>query len=121
MDPGSAAASSWSVTPPQLAWTHSLMTADGYDADIEVNDSPYWYTVSFCYSVMPEDQGSLDGMGADGCSVGPSSGGGFGGSPTPSSQDAPTWVVWIWECAGTDMSTCQAYGVSQGWILPGNF
>jgi hypothetical protein len=88
---------------------------------VELNSSPYWQDLTFCYSVMPEDDGSLDGMGGDGCSVGPSSGGSFGGSPTPPSETPPTVVVWVWTCTGTDLATCQAYGASQGWILPGNF
>jgi hypothetical protein len=70
---------------------------------------------------MPTDQGVLDGIGSDSCHVGPNSGGSSGGSSVPSTEDAPTWVIWIWECAGTDMSACQAYGVSQGWILQGDF
>jgi hypothetical protein len=109
------------VTPVQLPWTTSQTTSEAYLAAVELNSSPYWSGLTFCHSVMPEDDGSLDGMGGDGCSVGPSSGGSFGGSPTPSSETAPTVVVWVWTCAGTDLAACQAYGASQGWILPGNF
>jgi hypothetical protein len=119
--PGSATTTSWVVTPVQLPWTTSQPTSEGYLAAVELNSSPYWWDLTFCYSVMPEDDGSLDGMGSDGCSVGPSSGGSFGGSPTPPSETEPTIVVWVWMCAGTDMAACQAYGASQGWILPGNF
>jgi len=119
--PGSATTRSWAVTPVQLPWTSSETTSEGYLAAVELNSSPYWQDLTFCYSVMPEDDGSLDGMGGDGCSVGPSSGGSFGGSPTPPSETPPTVVVWVWTCTGTDLATCQAYGASQGWILPGNF
>jgi len=119
--PGSATTTSWVVTPVQLPWTTSQTTSEGYLAAVELNSSPYWSGLTFCYSVMPEDDGSLDGMGSDGCSVGPSSGGSFGGSPTPPSETEPTIVVWVWTCAGTDLAACQAYGASQGWILPGNF
>jgi hypothetical protein len=114
---------SWSVLGSNLPWSTSLTTRAAYEGSVETDTSAYWSTLTFCYSIMPTDNGALDGLGADGCSVGPGSGDTFTATAVSASQDAPTWTLWIWTCTGTSgasMSGCLAYGKARDWILAGS-
>ena len=118
------ASPSWSVSGASLPWTTSLQTRDAFEGSVHTDSSSYWSTLTFCYSIMPTDNGALAGIEGDGCSVGPNGGGDLSTGVTPPTQDAPTWVIWTWTCSGTSpsaLSSCATYGRGQGWILPGSF
>lgn len=105
-----------SISQGNLPWSQTTVTSSAYTYNVTSNASTSWWNETLCTGLIPMAGGQPAGSASGGCQVGPSAN--MAGSSPAVGATEFTYTLSVWACTGTNLTSCESYGQSRGWLDP---